>query len=130
MLALPVAIGLGAALPGCSTERCGDGVDNDRDGLVDCGDPDCNDQPGCLAVPAYGVPPTPGPEPMPTPPYSAPMPYPAPPKPDEPGPAMPEYAAPYEPMPVPAYGVPPPVSVAPTPPDPGASNIEDAAPHE
>src|SRR6267154_31872 len=31
----------------CSAEICTDGVDNDCDGRVDCGDPDCSGIDGC-----------------------------------------------------------------------------------
>ncbi len=33
-------------------EICGDGLDNDDDGLVDCSDPDCGTSSACLPVPA------------------------------------------------------------------------------
>lgn len=32
----------------CLIEVCDDGVDNDNNGAVDCGDPDCIDEPDCL----------------------------------------------------------------------------------
>ncbi len=32
---------------GCD-EECSDGVDNDADGIVDCDDPDCAEDPACL----------------------------------------------------------------------------------
>ncbi len=35
---------------GTGAERCGDGVDNDGDGLTDCDDPDCDDRPRCRPV--------------------------------------------------------------------------------
>ena len=42
---------------GCTgVERCTDGRDNDGDQTVDCGDDDCENEPPCLATPAYGVP--------------------------------------------------------------------------
>jgi hypothetical protein len=45
------------ALLGCSAEMkretCGDGIDNDGNGLTDCQDPDCAGQPMC-APPFYG----------------------------------------------------------------------------
>lgn len=31
-------------------EICNDGIDNDRDGLIDCKDPDCNADPSCVAA--------------------------------------------------------------------------------
>lgn len=31
---------------------CADNFDNDGDGLIDCADPDCDDQPACLIAPA------------------------------------------------------------------------------
>src|SRR5438876_2084675 len=34
-------------VPGCGPEQCGDGIDNDGDGLVDCADPDCANAPEC-----------------------------------------------------------------------------------
>ena len=36
---------------------CDDVVDNDDDGLTDCDDPDCDDDPACEAVDEYGAPP-------------------------------------------------------------------------
>ena len=29
---------------------CIDGIDNDNDGLIDCADPDCQDQPPCARI--------------------------------------------------------------------------------
>jgi hypothetical protein len=60
-----------------------DGIDNDGDGLIDCGDPDCAVMEACLAGdakevpdhPMYGVPFEPEPEPEPThEPESVPLP--------------------------------------------------------
>ncbi len=36
-----------ADIPGCGPEQCTDGIDNDHDGLVDCEDPDCANDPAC-----------------------------------------------------------------------------------
>jgi formylglycine-generating enzyme required for sulfatase activity len=38
----------------CDSETCGDGRDNDGDGLEDCMDPDCNAEPIC-SIPGGGV---------------------------------------------------------------------------
>jgi len=71
-LAVPAVMGLAAGLGGCvHDEVCGDGVDNDRDGMVDCADHDCEEELGCRAEPEYGAPmpekapPAPNPEPAP-----------------------------------------------------------------
>jgi hypothetical protein len=70
-LSLPFAVGV-SLLAGCGSgdvpttpttecaqktcaEACADGIDNDRDGTVDCADADCTSVPNCMAV-AYGVP--------------------------------------------------------------------------
>ncbi len=49
---------LAAALSACagtpSREICGDGIDNDRNGLTDCDDRDCTGQPACVP-PDYGL---------------------------------------------------------------------------
>ncbi len=67
-LGLPLAAGLSLAATQCSgtskgpteectgdtcAQLCGDGVDNDADGVVDCDDPDCSDV--CVGT-LYGVP--------------------------------------------------------------------------
>jgi hypothetical protein len=38
----------------CHAERCGDGWDNDCDGLVDCEDPECREDAECLQSDAFG----------------------------------------------------------------------------
>lgn len=74
-LAVPAALGL--ALSGCAREDCHDGADNDRDGLVDCADPDCEEALGCRAAPEYAAPmpdreAVDRPEPPPVPAYAFP----------------------------------------------------------
>ena len=39
-----------------TAEKCDDGVDNDGDGALDCGDPDCDSALECSETPAYAVP--------------------------------------------------------------------------
>ena len=36
-------------------QECGDSIDNDGDGLVDCADPDCEEDVACLECPAYDL---------------------------------------------------------------------------
>lgn len=87
-LALPLALGVGVAASGCAREDCGDGVDNDRDGLIDSADPDCEGS-SPIIPPSISE-------------YAAPMPAHLPPvpleKPEDPGAgishAVPEYGAP------------------------------------
>jgi hypothetical protein len=56
--ALLVGFFLGAAFAACPEaqvrETCGDGVDNDGNGLVDCDDPDCAGQQACIDTTDYG----------------------------------------------------------------------------
>lgn len=52
--ALAVLLGLSSVVPAqqraLPAELCADGVDNDRDGRVDCTDPDCAEDPACEGV--------------------------------------------------------------------------------
>ncbi len=55
---LALAVFASSLLVGCSPvapnrETCGDGIDNDGNGLTDCADPDCAGQAACVA-PNYG----------------------------------------------------------------------------
>ena len=57
-LAIPAALGIGAlGFAGClEDEICDNGIDDDGDGQVDCGDEDCFEGDVCVDVPVYGVP--------------------------------------------------------------------------
>jgi len=147
-IALPAALAMSFGLTACETtpavrlpqdqpEVCDDGVDNDHDGLTDCGDPACGTAPNCLPQrpePRDDELPTPAPE------YAAPIEEPPPP-PDagavaappvdaSPGPASESDAAspvtrptkrPVRPTPPrPRYGAP-----APRPPSPAGPSISD-----
>lgn len=41
----------GQVVPGSEAGKCGDGIDNDCNGIVDCKDPACNGDPACACVP-------------------------------------------------------------------------------
>ncbi len=50
MRTIPLLVALSLLLPACGDElegNCGDGLDDDQDGLVDCDDPDCSGQAVC-----------------------------------------------------------------------------------
>lgn len=55
---LTLALAVGTLLCACPApqlrETCGDGLDNDGNGLIDCDDLDCRGQPACVA-PDYGL---------------------------------------------------------------------------
>ncbi len=72
-LAIPTAFAIGAGVSACSSavppyatppipprEDCTDGLDNDGDGMTDCGDDECFGFEGCgNSVPPYAAPPMP-----------------------------------------------------------------------
>jgi hypothetical protein len=75
LMAAALALGLGV-LSSCQQTlwegqfdgQCTDGEDNDGDGLIDCGDTDCLNDPACgLPTPTPVPTPTPSPTPTPTP---------------------------------------------------------------
>ncbi len=43
------------AIPGCRPENCGNGADDNGDFRIDCDDPQCDADAGCLALPAGDV---------------------------------------------------------------------------
>ncbi|GIL48040.1 hypothetical protein Vafri_4754 [Volvox africanus] len=97
---------------------CGDGLDNDCDGLVDYSDPDCNG-----VLPSPSPPPTP-PSPSPPPPSPPPSPPPAPgpppsPRPPRPPPPSPRPPRPPSPSPPPRPSPPRKGPVPPPPSPPG-----------
>ena len=53
-IALILILGFSGSAPALeralATELCADGVDNDRDGRIDCTDPDCVEDPACEGV--------------------------------------------------------------------------------
>jgi hypothetical protein len=120
-LAVPVAIGLAGSGAGCAHEDCGDGVDNDRDGLVDLADPDCFG----VAPPAnaeYAAPPPDNVMPVPAPGCAIINPPLGP----EPPTPLPDDLAP---SPVGAYGAPPVQAYrAPFPSEPPAPDVKPPDP--
>jgi hypothetical protein len=56
----PDTSGGGGLIPPIPFEfECDDGIDNDRDGLIDCDDPDCEFIPPCITGGGSGLPPIP-----------------------------------------------------------------------
>jgi hypothetical protein len=64
LLGLFFAVGLALVVlaPDVATaqEVCNDGIDNDKDTLIDCKDPDCATDPACKVPPPSGIPCSPG----------------------------------------------------------------------